>query len=173
MFFALCPDARLRKNLHSLAKQYHTQCGGRIIPEENIHLTLLFLGEVEQVRLASLQQSVSGVSVCAFVFELQQFSCWRHNRIGYAAPVAETAALEELSGALHRATASAGIQCDERAFKPHVTLLRNIRQAIVAQPMTPLEWAVESFSLMESVQTERGVSYRVLRSWSCHFNNSN
>lgn len=138
-----------------------------MMQKENIHLTLLFLGEVEQTRLEQLQQAVGNVSASSFTFDLRRFSCWKHNRIGYVAPEDDVAALSQLSNALRQVTVSTGIKCDERAFVPHVTLLRNVTRTIDSQPIKAVEWQVEAFSLMESVQTERGVCYRALQTWLC------
>jgi 2'-5' RNA ligase len=163
----LWPNPALRRRLHQLAVQYHAACGGRVMQRENLHLTLLFLGGVERAKLEQLQQAVGRLSFSPFTFYLRQFSCWKHNRIGYVAPDEEVAALQQLSHALLRVTSDAGINCDDRAFMPHVTLLRNLVRQVEAQPIRAVEWSVQAFSLMESVPTERGVRYRALQTWPC------
>lgn len=167
MFFALWPNAAVRGRLHQLALQYHAACGGRVMQRENIHLTLLFLGEVERAKLEPLQQAVGSLVVSPFTFDLRRFSCWQHNRIGYVAPDEDVPALPQLSQVLLQVTSSVGIKCDTRAFVPHVTLLRNIVHPVDPQPIKAVEWRVGEFSLMESVQTEHGVHYRALRTWPC------
>ncbi len=134
---------------------------------ENIHLTLLFLGGVEPAKLEQLQQAVGALWISPFTFELQRFACWKHNRIGYVAPDAEVPALQQLAHALVQVTGSAGIKCDDRAFTPHVTLLRNVGRQVDTQSIRAVQWPVQAFSLVESVATERGVRYRVLQTWPC------
>ncbi len=54
-----------------------------------------------------------------------------------------------------------GIHTDNKAFRPHITLLRNSHGAAV-QEIKPLSWKVNSYYLIESVQTREGVEYRVI-----------
>ena len=63
------------------------------------------------------------------------------------------------------ALAGADFKFDRRPYVPHITLLRNARQAPAEDRSPEVSWPVESFALMESAPRERGREYRILRSW--------
>lgn len=167
IFFALWPPLAQRQQLHDLAVRYHKLCGGRVMRAETLHLTLLFLGAVPTRRLQVLCNALDGLEASPFLLTLGQFCCWRHNRIGYVTTTGQNAALSRLAQALREAVSMAGFSFEERAFSPHVTLLRHVEHALEPQSVVHIEWPVESIALVESVVTDRGVSYRTLHRWDC------
>jgi hypothetical protein len=44
VFFALWPEALVRRALHTLATEYQSRCEARIMDADTLHMTLLFLG---------------------------------------------------------------------------------------------------------------------------------
>jgi 2'-5' RNA ligase len=90
---------------------------------------------------------------------------WRHNRILWAGTANIPEALQVLVAQLQDALAGADFKFDRRPYVPHITLLRNARQAPAADRSPAVSWPVESFALMESAPRERGREYRVLRRW--------
>lgn len=165
VFFALWPEASVRRGLHTLATEYQPRCEARAMRADGLHMTLLFLGEVERAHLPQLMQAAGQVSVPPFEFVLERLSFWPHNRIGYAAPLAEVPALDQLITALQQGLAAAGFPIENREFKPHVTLLRHVGHVLESQAITPIMWRVDSFVLVESVMTDRGVRYQILQRW--------
>jgi 2'-5' RNA ligase len=129
-------------------------------------MTLLFLGMVDRERLAQLMNVADSIAARSFSVSLQRFSCWRHNRIGYVAPIAEVEALDALVMALRHAVAQAGFDFDHKAFKPHVTLLRNVRHMIESCDVPETIWRVDQFALVASVTTDQRARYEVIRSWA-------
>lgn len=132
---------------------------------ETLHLTLLFLGNVSRSQIAPAMQAASRVSVPPFTLQLQQFACWNHNRIAYAAPAEPEAGLMQLSNALRYEVEQAGLAFDRRAFAPHVTLVRNIDKCSAPQTLAPVTWPVNQFVLVESVSGAGGAHYLTLGSW--------
>ncbi|HQN64685.1 MAG TPA: RNA 2',3'-cyclic phosphodiesterase [Methylophilus sp.] len=165
VFFALWPQAKARQALHKLALGIQPLCKGRVMVADNLHLTLLFLGEVERTRLPQLMQIAGNVSAPAFAFALDKLAFWRHNRIAYAAPQVTVPALVELASALRQQLKGAGELEKSEKFAAHVTLIRNAAKALESQAITPIAWAADSFVLVESVSTEKGVRYQILHKW--------
>lgn len=95
---------------------------GRAVAEENLHLTLAFLGEVERGALPALDGALSGASappVCLCFHEVVALG-GRQARV-----VALTASgPEALQGRIVAALRAAGFALPRRRFRPHVTLLR-------------------------------------------------
>jgi 2'-5' RNA ligase len=165
LFFALWPDAAGQRALASMAMHGRKLCGGRAMRAETLHLTLLFLGNVPRSQIARAMQAAGRVSAPPFTLQLQQFACWKHNRIGYVAPAAQEAGVMQLSSALRNEVEQAGLAFDRRAYTPHVTLLRNIDNCSEMQTLAPLTWPVDRFVLVESVSGAGGARYLTLGSW--------
>jgi len=167
VFFALWPSPDLRRQLHALALQYQKRHGGRAMRADTLHLTLLFLGEVQRGKSEELRQHAEELAIASFSFCLQHIACWRHNQIAYAAPEEGLAPLLSLAEALRGVTDNAGIEFDRRGFTPHVTLLRKLAQPFDAQPVMLPEWRVDEFSLVESAPDMNGPRYRNLHTCRC------
>lgn len=165
LFFAIWPDEGLCDALHELARQQQAACGGRVMRAETLHLTLLFLGDIPADRLFVVQQAGSAVHMKAFTLEFGRFAGWRHNAIGYAAPVGVPEALPALVAQLRERAAEAGVSFDRKAYKPHVTLLRDMARIPPMWSMNPLVWRVKEFVLVQSVLDQRGARYEIVGRW--------
>ena len=163
VFFALWPTAAESGKLAAWQQPLQHLCGGRAMGKETLHTTLVFIGNVEQARLEALQlaaQEASGETV-DLCFDGARY--WQHNRIVYAAPGAAPQQLAQLVGSLERSLARHGFSFDQRAYQPHVTLLRDARWTDTPLPaMQPVCWQVRDFVLAESARHGGKAGYRVL-----------
>lgn len=165
VFFALWPEELVRQALHTLSMEYQSRCDARVMHADTLHMTLLFLGEVERAYLPQLIQSARKVSVPSFGFVLERLSFWQHNRIAYAAPLLEVPALNQLATALQQELIAARFPLENYKFNPHVTLLRRLWHTLESQTIPPIMWWVDSFVLVESVKTDKGAHYQTLQKW--------
>ena len=165
MFFAAWPPPEAQQALGDLAGRLKSECGGRALPARNIHLTLVFLGEVARERLLRLEALAAAVTVPRFEIRLDHVGYWRHNRVVWAGIERGAAELLALAVGLEQALAGDGFRFDQRAYVPHITLLRNARRAPAAAAVRPVAWPVYEHALVESVPFERARLYRVLRTW--------
>ena len=86
IFFALWPTAAERGDLAVWQTALKRIYGGRVMREETLHNTLVFIGEIDQSRLEALKLSALEVSASRFELSFEQAHYWGHNRIVYAAP---------------------------------------------------------------------------------------
>ena len=164
VFFALWPDDRVRDALHREARMLHRNCGGRVMRRENVHLTLVFVGDVAVERLDELRSVAGAIAGHSFELVLDQLGYWRHNRIVWAAPKGVPGPLRQIVTALESGLQQAGFGFDQRPYAPHLTLLRDARAPGVAAPLH-LDWPVGDFVLVESAQGPRGAEYLVRARW--------
>lgn len=130
---------------------------------ETLHMTLAFLGEVDEARLGAAQAVASGLPpVAPFDFAIDRLGCWRHNHIVWAGCEAPPA-LDALAAGLAGGLRAAGFRLDDRPFAPHVTLLRDALcpEALPALD-PPVAWAAREFVLVESRLSPKGADYAVL-----------
>ncbi|ANT62111.1 2'-5' RNA ligase [Salipiger sp. CCB-MM3] len=98
---------------------------GRAVPEENLHVTLAFLGEVAEADLRELDLELGGAALPGCFLQVAGLESF-----GGRAPKLLAAALRPdlgllaLQARVARACRSAGIELERRRFRPHVTLLR-------------------------------------------------
>lgn len=163
LFFALWPDDSLREIIAPLGK-LHRQCGGRPHPPGNLHITLSFLGRVDDVSQECVELGAGEIAVPTFELTLDRFGYWPKPRVMWLGCTETPEPLLQLAGALNQVMIQCGLKPEERPYHPHLTLLRKAqRSPTVTAPV--VQWTVDSFVLCESVSTPTGVEYRVLRRW--------
>ncbi|WP_423129286.1 RNA 2',3'-cyclic phosphodiesterase [Gaoshiqia sp. Z1-71] len=100
----------------------------RWVPEQNLHLTLRFLGDTPEEGLTSVKAVLQQLSKTAkaFSFRLQGISSFRRHgspNIIFA-EIHERKPLSALVNRLNELLAGAGFSPEGKAFRPHLTLAR-------------------------------------------------
>jgi 2'-5' RNA ligase len=163
VFFALWPTAEERSQLSAWQTPLKHLCGGRAMRRDTLHNTLVFIGNVVQSRLESLQLTALEFSAETFELCFDEARYWGHNHIVYAAPAHASQHLEQLVGVLERGLTRHGFEFEAREYKPHVTLLRNAHWTDTHLPkMPPVCWQIQEFTLIKSVQQNGLSDYQVL-----------
>jgi len=166
LFFALWPDDAVRAELARWSRELHALCGGRITPPEKLHVTLAFLGGVEDARVAEIELAAGEVAAPVASLVLDRPGYWKHNRIAWAGASAPPPELGAFVAELREALRRAEIRFDAKPFVSHATLLRDAREPRTTPELAPIEWRLSGFSLVQSVTLPRGSRYEVRRSWS-------
>lgn len=164
VFFALRPEASTAARLHGAACREALRRGGRVMTEDSLHLTLAFLGEIDEAAVDAARRAADGLSLPAFVWTVDRLDYWPHNRILWAGASAPATPLLALGEALRIALAAAGLAVDPRPFAPHVTLLRNCPGADGQILADPIPWTAREFHLLQTASGESG-RYRSLARW--------
>ena len=165
LFFALWPDDAVRANLAHWSRELHAACGGRPTRAENLHVTLAFLGSVEEARVAEVERAASEVAPRAATLVLDRPGYWEHNRIAWAGASVVPPELEVLVYELRGALAKSQIRFDAKSFVSHVTLLREAREPKAMPALEPIEWRLDGFVLVQSVTLPRGSRYEIRKYW--------
>lgn len=138
------------------------------VSAENLHLTLLFLGNLptSQIPLLSQQASqvVAALAIEPFAIRLDRLGLFPKARVAWIAPSQPPEALLQLEAALRAALAAEGIDVEARPYRPHVTLLRKCQAATTAE-VAPVVLRADALHLYESRSTPDGVRYLQLASW--------
>ena len=132
---------------------------GRFAPEENLHLTLAFLGEWPDPE--GVLDAMETVRFRAFPLRLEGLGCFGDT---WWAGLGESGELAALAGRLRRALADAGIPFDRKRFRAHITLLRRAsfpeNAPVLAVPEASM--TVRRVSLMRSERGKSGMIYTEL-----------
>jgi 2'-5' RNA ligase len=137
--------------------------GGRVVEPAAWHVTLCFLGAVQDSGINALLTQAAGIRAAPFTLQFDGLETFRSARVLAATVSHAPPEARALVQALHRAARELGLTPDDKPWHPHVTLARSIsarEQAVLA----PLAMPVASFQLAASLAT-RQPRYASLASW--------
>jgi RNA 2',3'-cyclic 3'-phosphodiesterase len=169
LFFALWPEADMRERIGDAAAALRLPEGARLVPPENYHLTLAFVGEATGSQLAVLRQIGRGQRAAGSTITIDAYQYWPESQVVVAVAREPPGALAELWMQLHRDLAfhPAAPKRNRRqlSLRAHVTLARKVSQAPVLPAMSPFAWNARSFSLVRSDASAAHSIYTVVDTW--------
>lgn len=174
VFFALWPDDAARAALVKAGSILQVRHGGRPTRPDSVHLTLVFVGAVEEGRLPELLAMAESLRVERFDTDFDLVECWRHNHIGCLGASQPPEPLFSLVHGLETGLKVLGIPFDRRPYKPHVTLLRKAdcrRETDSGEggkenpALGPIRWPARDFVLVKSSLRPDGARYEELGRW--------
>jgi 2'-5' RNA ligase len=163
LFFALWPDDLTGPELVRLSRSIEAK-GIMPVQPQNIHVTLVFLGNVDAASELLIKHSVTGISAKPFVLTFDRLSYWSKPKVLCLTSSHTPEELEMLVEALNMEVASWGFQTENRPYKPHITLARHARY-LPDINFEPLVWRADSLCLVESCSEPDGVNYKVRQQW--------
>jgi RNA 2',3'-cyclic 3'-phosphodiesterase len=166
LFFALWPSDEFRGELVAAARGLARDSGGRVIPPENLHVTLLFLGQVPDARYDTVQQAGDAcANASAFELSVDRAEVWGRANLLCLTTSAPPAKATELAEKLRRSLRDEVSEMSEHEFRPHITLARDLPRRRRPEPIQPLLMKVNDFVLVESQPGPRGSRYSVMARW--------
>ena len=160
LFVAILLDEKMKRSLRAIQNGFRRRgVEGNYSPEENLHLTLAFIGEYpDPDRVLEVMDTVE---FAPFPLSLEGFG--RFGDLWWAG-LAPSEPLDALVRRLRRALAEADIPFDRKRFSPHITLVR--RGVFDGKPpavdVPKAEMTVDRLSLMRSDRGKRGMIYTEL-----------
>jgi RNA 2',3'-cyclic 3'-phosphodiesterase len=152
LFFAVWPPAETAAALQAWAGGLE----GRRVAQENIHLTLAFLGEADPQRAIAAAKRVRGAR---HDLPLDEARFWPHNQIVWAGPRATPPPLAALVESLKLELYRDQFILERRPFAAHVTLLRKAKAPKALPALPALSWPVEELLLVRSRTSPKGPVY--------------
>ena len=132
---------------------YEAGVRGNFSPEENLHLTLAFIGEYSDPD--DIQTALSGLELWPFTITLDR--CGSFGDLWWAGLKASPA-LDAVARRIRRALAEHGIPFDKKRFSPHITLIRRAENGLPVE-IRPVSMTVDHISLMRSDRGKQGMIY--------------
>ncbi len=145
------------------------------VGDDNLHLTLRFIGEVERPVANQIADALAQIRFR--IFDLRISGVGRFDRRSGGAlwaGVDPRQPVAELAAKVDRACVSAGLEPERRAFHPHITLARYKRSdgesaRLFEQKRSDLAsppFAVDSFILYESQLSRHGAHYEEVAAYA-------
>ncbi|MBQ0038147.1 MAG: RNA 2',3'-cyclic phosphodiesterase [Clostridiales bacterium] len=136
------------------------QGSGNFTQPENLHLTLAFIGETNQLDAAI--RAINTIKASSFTVKVSEMG---HFGDLYWAGTGNNAALSALQKRVSRALEAEGFSLEKRTFRPHLTLCRRFRPYVdcdlrAAQAaLNGAECRITRVSLMESRRIQGKLIY--------------
>lgn len=160
LFIALWPQPDVCAAIAAVSQAIAWPASTRPTAQDKLHLTLHFLGEVDECRVPALRAALA-VPAPAFELRLDQLQTWLGGLL-VLCPSAVPPALTQWHAALAQRLSAQGLPLEARAFRPHVTLARRAWGRCLPRCWQPVHWPVRGHALMASTPE---CGYSVLQAW--------
>lgn len=149
---------------------------GKAVPEDNLHLTLAYLGDVSEDVLETLHDLLQSARLPASDIAFQGLGTFAEMERGLTfAAVTPTDPLTALQSKVAQLARSAGADLPRCRFRPHVTLTRANRQpkgpardrlaAAIGQPTDIPSFTAHALCLYHSNLSPTGARHEVLATY--------
>lgn len=162
LFFALWPDDETREKINTLNQSIDE--GGRKLAAENLHITLVFLGNVDDDIAAAVQSEAAEIQGSPITLQFDELTYWHRPRVLCLTCRRQPKNIYMLVNALTNMVSRHLGELEKRHYRAHITLVRKARRRPRIN-FEPIRVHADSFALLESVSTEQGVQYNVLETW--------
>lgn len=145
--------------------------GARWQEDDQLHLTLSFLGELDRPEADDVAAALAAIDHPRPTIALKGAGSFDHKGKVHSiwAGIAPDAGLKQLHDRINRALLAVGARPDQRAFTPHITLARLGRDAGPVEPflgriagLSSPPVTLEAFLLFESRLGHHGASYEAV-----------
>lgn len=173
VFVAIFPPPEVQRTLLHAAQGVSIAGNVRWVHQENIHLTLKFLGDVKPDALESVHKALRKIARHHEPFRIQPsglgaFPSKKRARVVWSAVAEGSVALSTLAGEIEEALEPFGFGRVQKLYKPHMTLGR-VRGQPAKLPdgvdVRAPEFTARRLDLVESVLGADGSTYEKLESY--------
>lgn len=162
LFFAL-PVKELAPEL--IAWRDKQPWPGQPVPQANLHLTLAFLGEADELTTRRLIAAVERQHCPPLAIRLDETGWFSRAKAAWIGPKEWPNELNVLARALRRHGEKLRLGNGEQGYRPHVTLSRKAGEAPAILPAPNFLLQADEFCLYQSISTPDGVRYEPLACW--------
>lgn len=146
LFFALWPDPEVRRGFEAVFEGLPPH-RGRAPHLEDLHITLVFLGEVEGDARVCAEAAAGEIRGRPFDLLFDHVGYWPRPQILWSGPSVVPEALLELVMALGERLRRCGFRPEKRPYAPHITLARRARKVGGYSLEQPIFWPAREFVL--------------------------
>lgn len=145
---------------------------GRLVPPANWHLTVRFLGEIDEVTyeryLATLDSADLGKRFKVSLTGLGAFPRPEKATVLWAGIGNGELRLHQLAEMADEAAVAVGVAGEERPFAPHLTLSRvrppEAVRGLIERTELDVTWQVEALTIYQTLPARGGVEYEAIES---------
>lgn len=171
LFVAVDVDESVRERVKPVLDELSALSGVKAVEPENLHITLLFLGEVEEGKVSEIEELLSKIEFEPFNLVFQSMGAFpnpKSPRVVWVG-VEEDGKLKELANEVYKSLKRLGFRRDKE-FSAHLTVARVKRKNpkvvdLIKQHSSDNfgQMVLKNFKLKQSILTPKGPIYKDLR----------
>jgi len=129
LFIALNFKNEAKTRINEIIKKVKSNSiQGKFVNEEHIHLTLEFLGEIQNNRLNLIKEVMNQLEFESFAFRLTKIGYFKRPEGNiYWLGIEDNDTLFQIHKKLYQNLMDKGFELEEREYKPHITLGRKVK----------------------------------------------
>jgi 2'-5' RNA ligase len=159
IFIALLFPDRIKDEIFNEVEKLNDRFQGNYTSYDNLHLTLHYIGEVNNTKLSEITQAIKSIDFPSFSFETSRFGAFKNQDIKRLIhlKVKESHSLKLLHLRVINALKLIGVKIESENFTPHITLGRKVEiplEAVNKMPQKSLSIEVSRISIMESKRVD-------------------
>jgi RNA 2',3'-cyclic 3'-phosphodiesterase len=159
----LTADVKVELSIIEFVLKKASDYSVRWVNPDSIHLTLCFLGDIQEAQMATIQKAIDRTAACFNVFELRlgkpgAFPNILNPQIIWVGLEGDLPRLAEMQGMLARELRPAGYKPENRPFSPHLTIARTRPGASTAGRQKMADALVRSTETVNPVVTVKAIS---------------
>lgn len=139
---------------------------------EGWHVTLAFLGQVDERRVgdveAAVEEAVTAVGVGPVELSVDDAGHFKRRVLWLGLEARPRGGLRDVGSTIQRTLIAAGLPCDEKPVHPHITLARSrgrsrLPRGVVEEvPAVEVSWTADSVHVLRSHLGKGGSRYETL-----------
>ncbi len=133
---------------------------------EKLHITLMFLGAVDEKTQTCVERIASGIRWRPFTLSLNRLGWFARPQVFWAGCSKTPETILELVTDLQQGLKECGFAPERRRYHTHVTLARRVAQPPKETEIKPVDCYFNKLSLVESRIDNTGGTYHTLASWA-------
>jgi len=165
LFFGLKPDPQTALDIIDWRERSLPPMA-RPVPVDNLHVTLAFLGTVQDRYLEELFDLADQVRLGPIDLRINQLGFWSKPKILWIGSDEIPQSVSQLAKMLGNVRRRMGFRADKKEFLPHITIARRCERPPPASALKP-DFTIyfDRFTLFESSRIKSGLYYRALQDW--------
>ena len=162
LFFGLWPDDRQRDRMRDFIVPVTKLVDGRAVERREWHITLVYIGDLDERYIPELQEAARAISFEPFRLRLDRMEFWPRPKIAAMVPPTVPTELDKLVSDLSGIVFAAGVETQQRVYRPHVTVVRNARPFETERLPQSASTDWSGFELLEVLRERGSTTYRPL-----------
>ncbi|WP_144393109.1 RNA 2',3'-cyclic phosphodiesterase [Pleionea sediminis] len=139
---------------------------GRRVAPENYHLTLQFLGDVNNHQVFDIIDTMEIPEIKPFELSINKTGYFPKNELLFCELDEGLEKIQTLSTFIAKNLQSLSfIKREKKRFHPHITIARDAKPPVDFEVLENITTKIKYFCLMESIFIKSGIHYEVVESW--------